>query len=150
LEELWVLLAPGGFPPSSLGDMHTLPLYLVGAGIRTPLLGPLLVQTIKQITFALSHLIPKLHEQLPQNSTYPLVRSIDSNLLSIHKYILHLGFQFHKTPLFTEYFESLYKRFPFYGPIETEIFERVRNHPKKVLILWGTDGSYSCIEILIL
>jgi pimeloyl-ACP methyl ester carboxylesterase len=46
---------------------------------------------------------------------------------------------------FQNYALSTILYFPLFGPIDELILERLRNHPQKILLIWGTaDGIFNC------
>ncbi len=72
-------------------------------------------------------------------------KALDSSLLNWSIYLVQLGRQFQEINLYSGYCLSLANNFPFYGPITQEIFDCVRNHPKRILLIWGTgDLMHSC------
>jgi hypothetical protein len=85
--------------------------------------------------------LSKWQEFVP-SSIVDRVLDIEVYLDAFERQTHHITYQSLQTPLFQQYATNLFHSFPFNGPIDDNVWRRVRNHPKKVLIIAGEYGSY--------
>ena len=122
-------------------------------------MGPFLFGMLQQVIFlAAAYLLPSIRgtiqtvfqrwDHLPP-SFLEKFRGFDQSIQRTQSYLEMISFQMLRTSQFKDYTLSQLQHFPVHGPIEEYVWDRIRNHPKKILLIWGRQdcvNSYGTVK----
>ena len=141
-----ILLNPGGFRPS-IFNFGAFALWALTKLSRFSIAERIVISLAQVVQF-MSIAAPYLRAYLKfytANIQWNFIQTgislIDNWLLAWSTYLHHLTSQLRNNRYFVEHSLAMLQNFPVYEKLSDDVYERVRIHPKKILLLWGSGNS---------